>query len=135
MWHKRETRKKVSVGDVMPDGTRFAGMSPDDGKPMFTTPADAALSYTFNESRGYAAQQNLQFELGHRDWRPPSKNELKVLFKNRAEIGGFNQSPTNASIYWSSKPDYEYDGWGVCFNDGSELLSKGVHHALRLVRS
>lgn len=32
-----------SIGTVCPDGTVYAGISPDGGRPMFTTPTDAGL--------------------------------------------------------------------------------------------
>jgi hypothetical protein len=52
-------RQKVSAnsnqfpapGDKMPDGTLFAGISPDSSKPMYTTPADASQTMTFNEAQ------------------------------------------------------------------------------------
>ena len=33
------------IGDEMPDGTVYAGLSPDTNKPMYTTPADAPSSF------------------------------------------------------------------------------------------
>src|SRR5437660_450820 len=36
------------LGDKMADGSIFAGISPETGKAMYTTPADAPLAYTFN---------------------------------------------------------------------------------------
>src|SRR5690349_10563178 len=36
-------------GDRMADGTVYAGISPDTHQPMYTTPEDAPLTYTFNE--------------------------------------------------------------------------------------
>ena len=53
----------------MPDGTVYAGISPETGKAMFTTAADAPATCTFNEAQDYAA--NLE-AYGHRDWRVPT---------------------------------------------------------------
>src|SRR5947208_2132008 len=47
---------KPQPGDRMPDGTIYAGMSPDTGKAMYTTPADASLTYAFTEAQKYAAK-------------------------------------------------------------------------------
>ena len=45
---------------------------------------------------------------GHKDFRVPTKNELSVLFNNRAAIGGFNVTGSiPAGWYWSSsRNDY-----------------------------
>jgi hypothetical protein len=42
------------IGDKMPDGTIYAGTSPDTGDPMYTAPADAPLRMTFDEAAEYA---------------------------------------------------------------------------------
>src|SRR5437868_4494417 len=81
------TAKEAEPGDRMNDGTVYAGISPDTGKPMYTTPADAPLTYTFNQAQKYAANVD---EHDHQDWRVPTTGELKVLFDKRAAIGGFN---------------------------------------------
>ena len=77
------------VGDKMPDGSVYAGISPDTNKPMYATPADAPLTYTFNQAQKYAARFDAH---GHADWRVPTKSELNVLYNNRAAIGGFDIS-------------------------------------------
>ncbi len=94
------TNQAPAPGDKMPDGTVFAGMSPDTNKPMYATPADASLTMTFNEAKEYAARIDAH---GHKDWHVPTKAELNVLFNNRAAIGGFNVSGSNpAGWYWSA---------------------------------
>ena len=77
------------VGDKMPDGSVYAGISPDTGKAMYATPADAPLTYTFNAAQKYAAKLDVH---NRQDWRVPTKGELNVLFQNRAAIGGFDES-------------------------------------------
>src|SRR5437870_5038986 len=39
-------RAERKPGDRMADGSIYAGVSPDTNKPMYTTPADATLTYT-----------------------------------------------------------------------------------------
>src|ERR1700733_10121787 len=51
------------IGTIMPDGTSFAGLSPDSGKPMYAAPADAPLAMTFSEAQQYAANLDAH---GHR---------------------------------------------------------------------
>src|SRR5947207_14645373 len=39
--------KAAKPGDRMPDGTVYAGISPDTHKPIYATPKDASLTFTF----------------------------------------------------------------------------------------
>jgi hypothetical protein len=121
------------VGDKMPDGTVFAGISPETNKPMYATPTDASLTMTFNEAQKYAAKLDAH---GHRDWRVPTKAELNVLFNNRAAIGGFNLSgPFPAGWYWSASSISKWISWGHRFSDGYQgPYAKGSHSAVRCVR-
>ena len=106
------------AGDRMADGTVYAGTSPDSNKPMYTTPADAPLTYTFNQAQKYAEKLDAH---GHKDWRAPTKAELNVLFKNRAAIGGFNETGSNpAGWYWSSSQYNLISAWGQRFSDGHQ---------------
>jgi hypothetical protein len=116
------TRSAIApkIGAKMPDGTIYAGISPDTGKPMYATPADAPLTMTFNEAAEHAKTANSQKACGHRDWRVPTKAELNVLFNNRAAIGGFNVSGSYpAGWYCSSLPGYERTAWCQRFSDGA----------------
>jgi hypothetical protein len=132
------TNQAPAPGDKMPDGTVFAGISPDTNEPMYATPADASLTMKFNQATDYAAKLNTNKYLGHDDWRVPTKNELNVLFNNRAAIGGFNVSGSlPAGWYWSAK-SYTWTAWCQRFSDGRQgynLFGGKVNHsAVRLVR-
>ena len=124
------------VGDKMPDGTIYAGISPETNKPMYATPADAPLTMTFNEATEYAAKLDAH---GHRDWRVPTKAELNVLFNNRAAIGEFNLTGSvPAGWYWTSS---QGNGWEVQFvrdqrfSDGYQGIDgPDGHSSLRCVR-
>ena len=120
------TKTTPEIGDKMPDGTIYAGISPDTHKPMYATPADAPLRMHFNQAQDYA--DNIDF-LGHQDWRVPTRGELNVLFDNRAAIGGFRLIGSDpAGLYWSSSQDngsrwqpYDYEDWNKSiqrFSDG-----------------
>jgi hypothetical protein len=119
--------------DVMPDGTVFAGISPDTNKPMYATPADASLTMKFNEAQEYATKLDAH---GHRDWRVPTKSELNVLFNNRAAIGGFDVSGSGpAGWYWSATPNYVWLAWCQRFSDGRQSdHGKDLLSSVRLVR-
>jgi hypothetical protein len=122
------------IGDKMPDGTIYAGISPDTHKPVYTTPSDAPLTYTFNEAMEFAAKLDAH---GHRDWRVPTKGELDALFNNRAAIGGFETRGSNpGGWYWSSSQLNLYGGaWAQRFSDGNRFnYSKYGDSFLRCVR-
>lgn len=122
-------------GTRMPDGSIYAGVSPDTGKPMYATPKDAPLTLTFDEAANYAVRLDAHAQ---KDWRVPTKAELNVLFQNRAAIGDFNET-SRLGYYWSSSRYYPGDdlvsAWSQRFGDGDEYnLLRGAHTALRCVR-
>jgi hypothetical protein len=53
----------------MPDGTIYAGISPDTHQPMYTTPADAPLTMQWKAAMQYAAALDAN---AHKDWRVPT---------------------------------------------------------------
>ena len=120
------------IGDKMEDGTVYAGISPDTNKPMYARPADAPLTYTFNQAQKYAEKLDAH---GRKDWRVPTKGELNVLFQNRAAIGGFNETGSNpAGWYWSSSQGGD-NAWGQRFSDGTRYIdTKDDASSLRCVR-
>ncbi len=134
--HRAAHASEPSVGAVMSDGTIYAGISPDTGKAMYATPADASLTMTFNGAKEYAETQNTQKAHGHDDWHVPTKAELNVLFNNRAAIGGFNVTGSGpAGWYWSASPNFEWGAWGQRFSDGCQYYTnKDGHSAVRCVR-
>ena len=122
------------VGDHMPDGTIYAGVSPDTGKALYTMPADASLTMAFNEAKQYATKLDA---CGHQDWRVPTTAELNVLFNNRAAIGGFNVTGSSpAGWYWSSSSVFKWGAWGQRFSDGCQYNDHGKdnHSSVRCVR-
>jgi hypothetical protein len=126
----------AAPGDKMRSGAIYAGISPETGTGMDTTPADAPLTMTFNEAAAYAKKLNTEKYLGHDDWRVPTKAELNVLFNNRAAIGGFDISGSDpAGWYWSSSQGTRWDAWGQRFSDGCQDSNyKDDHSSVRCVR-
>jgi hypothetical protein len=127
------TNREPGPGDKMPDGTIFAGVSPDTGMAMYATPADASLTMTFKEVKEYATRLDAH---GHKDWHVPTKAELIVLFNNRAAIGGFDVTGSNpAGWYWSSTQGTKWLAWGQRFSDGAQDYNTKVgHSSVRCVR-
>jgi hypothetical protein len=129
-----EDKRPPKIGTRMRDGTVYAGLSPDTGKAMYAMPADAPLTYTFNQAQKYAAKLDAH---SHNDWRAPTKGELNMLFQNRAAIGRFDESGSNpAGWYWSSSEDIDYGAWGQRFSDGFQkgYDCKDYDSSLRCVR-
>ena len=132
---KPAAKAEPKPGDRMSDGTIFAGISPETNIPMYTTPRDAGLTYTFNEAQKYAGGLNKTKAHDHDDWRVPTKKELDVLFNNRAAIGGFDETGSYpAGRYWSSSQN-NYGAWAQRFSDGNQLDYYKVNDSsLRCVR-
>jgi len=121
------------IGAGMSDGTVYAGSL--NGKKIYTTPNDAPLTYTFKEVAQYAEQLNAQNFLGHDDWRVPTKDELNVLFNNRAVIGGFDESGSYPDgWYWTSSPYNKFFGWAQRFSDGKQEYGRDGFTSLRCGR-
>src|SRR3990170_7307205 len=102
-----EENAKPAIGDKMPDGSIYAGESPDTGKAMYVTAKDAGLTMTFNKAKEYASKLDAH---GHKDWRVPTDSELDVLLMNQetgALKGTFNlNASSHDAWYWSSEATY-----------------------------
>ena len=142
-------KEDIQVGDKMPDGTIYAGISPDTGKAMYATPKDAPLTYTFKQAQKYEREFNHLEELAqnygekpashHTDWRVPTKGELNVLWENRdkgALKGTFNETGSyKDGWYWSSSPNRLLSAWMQRFTDGHQLSNSRIFFSsLRCVR-
>jgi hypothetical protein len=118
------------VGQRMPDGTIYAGVSPDTAKAMFVMPHDEPLTMSWlNANRRTASAEVGAY--GHNDWVVPSQRELALLFNNRAVIGNFGEG-----WYWSHTEYSFVTAWIQRFSDGTQDASvKLSHHLVRCVRS
>jgi hypothetical protein len=125
----------AAAGKRMPDGTVYAGISPDTNKNFYTTPEDAPGGYTWGQGIEYCKALS---SAGHHDWRMPTIGELAVQFSNRVEIGGFNETGRmqNATgYYWSSLQVTDDAAWAQSFKDGfHESPTKDQNSSLRCVR-
>ncbi len=124
-----------SVGNTCPDGTLYAGRSPESGGYIFAMPADAPLMMSWDQAVAYASDLET---LGHTDWRLPSSGELNVLFENRTAIGGFDDTGVLARWYWSSTERHTDNGyaWDQSFADGErDTDAKNARFSARAVRS
>jgi Protein of unknown function (DUF1566) len=123
-------------GRRMPDGTVYAGISPDSDKALYTTPQDAPVIFSWPKAQKYCRALSAS---QRRDWHVPSLGELAVLFINRASIGNFNETGyvnNGPGYYWSSLQVGDTSAWGQRFVDGyHEDLSKTQDSLVRCVRS
>ena len=118
---KELKRANAEIGDIMDDGTIYAGESPIYHTPMYLAPSDAPLLMSFNAAAEYA--ENLQ--VGDKeDFRIPEKEELQVIFDNRnkgALKGTFNLSGSNVGgWYMSFTLVNDNSSRSICFSDGSQ---------------
>lgn len=126
------------VGTLMPDGTVYAGVSPDTGKPMYA----AAWDVTLDNGVAVHDAQDGNIDLhGHTDWRVPTKGELDAIFDIRevgALKGTFNQAAgSDGSRYWSSLEagDGSDDSWQQDFSTGKQSCSYAYDEgSVRFVR-
>ena len=102
----------------LPDGTVEAGVSPDTEKTMYTTPEDAPGFYTFDQAKTYCAGLTVN---GKDDWRVPTKNELNVLFQNRAAIGGFDETGAYPTGWYWVVQGHDLSVWISAFATGFRI--------------
>jgi hypothetical protein len=117
----------------MPDGTIYAGISCDTGRPLFTTPVDLPEIMVWFDAMRIASRAMLH---GHGDWRVPTSRQLDLLYQNHEAIGGFNESGfASEGWYWSSVSPLYGLVWARRFRDGnSDTASKLSLISVRLVR-
>ncbi len=140
------TFEEPKPGNKMDDGTIYAGISPDTGRPMFAQAHDAfyasfqaepTVTLNYQAAQRFVMGLNKGNDCGHNDWRMPTKNELNVLFNNRAAIGGFSESGLPpAGRYWASGVNPYCDfAWNQRFSDGDQIFYyRGNDSSLRCVR-
>jgi hypothetical protein len=131
-----ENAKKI--GDKMPDGSIYAGISAVTNKPMYVSSHDQfAPLMSLSEAMEAAKEKDAH---GHKDWRLPALVELSVLFNNRAATGVFNATNANqGGNYWTSPGGHSvYFASDPC-KDGRHMHIWWSHghgsNAVRFVRS
>lgn len=100
----------LTPGDVMRDGSIYAGVSPENSKPMFIMPGKPKQDREAYPDARAVAEMNAGAPLGCDDWRVPTLRELNVIFDNSRQ-GNLKEAFHTASnpywgvnLYWSSTP-------------------------------
>src|SRR5580704_14378436 len=82
----------------------IASVTLQTGGQVEAPPTELKIGAIMTDGTVYAALVGAH---GHQDWRVPTKNELNVLFNNRAAIGGFDTT----GWHWSSSPYILWFAW------------------------
>ena len=118
---------------ISADNTIYAGISPSTGRPMYTTVSDVRGAFTWAAALDKAKSLRAH---GHKDWRVPTKDELNVMFMNRAVLVGFNLTGSVPDgWYWTSTQVSNTQAWTQRFECGKQFHSfvEGLN-SLRCVR-
>ncbi len=91
---------RATIGDVMEDGTVYAGFSPERNAYMFVPTEGSPALVSFNQAAQYVRECSAH---GYTDWQLPTREELKIFIINK-EAGAL-KGTFNARSYWSSTAD------------------------------
>ncbi len=134
---EKEKKHPPEIGDIMSDGTVFAGIHPNTGYKVFAMPQDLSARLDFNEAAQAAANAA---DHNYTNWRVPTMDELSLLFQNM-DKGALKNSFAAAvdsfsPAYWSSISYTDEYGECVSFQDGRlQYTYLETHMAVRLVRT
>lgn len=121
----RETVNEI--GTKVADGSIYAGLTENGKYRIFAMASDLSTTMTFNNAAKAVKALNADKALGYDDWQIPTREQLKVLSKNKDEgalKGTFTTQAGRGSDYpdwyWSSTEgrghaDYVYN---VRLSDG-----------------
>jgi hypothetical protein len=108
-----EEVNKPSVGDVMEDGTIFAGMSPVDGKALYVLPSRINGSMAWDVANKHLSGLNV---CGHNDWRLGTPREVEEIYEHRNEGGLkklFNHLGRETKFWTSEQKEFDFNGRNV----------------------
>jgi hypothetical protein len=117
------------LGQKMPDGSVFAGLTPDSKQLIYAMPEDL-VTRTFNDAAERIKSLNAGNAYGQNDWQIGSLDVMRVLQKNQNEgslkgtfkIASSGDDSGCPEWYWSSTPNPAYPilEYAVGFSNGFE---------------
>lgn len=128
-------RRRALRRPRLPDGTVFAGLSPDTGAVLHALPGDESphpFDFCLIRGTDIAALARQARHCGHADWRIPSPAELQLMYQDRELMRGFG-----GDWYWTSCQTSPGTRMAIRFSDGclhSHYLVRAKAR-LRLVRT
>lgn len=112
-----------SIGDTCDDGSIYAGLSPDGGVAMYTTPADAPSTYTWNDGTGN--YRDIPGMTNCTDNSPGTAATCQAGEANTAFlVGATGESdyPFAAAEYCDGLSAHGYDDWYLPASDELNVL-------------
>lgn len=106
------------------------GYKPDEQHGLIATKEDLPQeSLTWAEAK--AATERLEIS-GYKGWSLPTQEELSLLYKQRAAVGGFR----DYSYYWSVSEIDKQKAWSLDFYNGEKVVSikSGPLSGIRRIR-
>lgn len=136
--------RRPEIGEAVEDGTIYAGMSPSTLKPMYVLPRNVPGSFSFEDAEAQAAKMRAEKHLGHDDWRVPTLQEIRELWKYKND-GSLRNTFNWASsfqegyfpTYWTSSPTNDpVRAWAFDFRDGQQRsnLTRTATLSVRIIR-
>jgi hypothetical protein len=112
-----------SIGDTCDDGSIYAGLSPDGNVAMYTTPADAASTYTWNDGTTNYTDMSMA---NCTDGTPGTASSCQTGEANTALLVGLSGSgtpaPYDAAEYCDGLSAHGYDDWYLPAQDELNVL-------------
>lgn len=96
--------KYTRIGEILQDGTIYAGISPNTGQPFFVPQASAMQKLSIENVRRLMVNGEL---FGYRDWRFASHEEYQHLLQHR-------NSPEIQKVFGTRKIFFMYNSEGQC---------------------
>ncbi len=127
-------KEKVEIGDEMPDGTVFLGISPDNAQGLFLMPKNFENQFSDVEATRIVSRQTAY---GHSDWRLPTRRELECVYNNKRHksISAVFNTRSPGPWYWVQIANNRVGGFDMRDKEYVTSYSSGTKVAVSAVRT